>query len=355
MDTITQALLGATVAEAGFGKKLGHRAMIVGALCGVLPDLDIVSGMLGPWASMIHHRGITHSIFFAAAAAPLIGWAAWRANKRQGTHASWAHLAWWAVVTHPLLDLFTSYGTQLLAPFSDRRFALDAIPIVDPIYSAALLLALLVALVARRKPRIGQIAASSALVFTTSYLLFGWQQSATAKQLAREQLAGQGFEVQHMRAQPVMLVWMWRIAARNAEGDLRVGSLSTWQPTPIDFRAMGRPDDPLVARALQSERGKVFQWFADGMVGVRIERHEGGTSVWLDDQRYGSALEPDRSFWGARAEFGPDGELIDVTRERRSMKRFRSELGLTWDMMWKGANRLAVGAGPAGTVAGVPR
>lgn len=351
MDSITQGLLGAAVAEAGFGKKLGNRAMLVGALCGVLPDLDIVSGMFGPWASMIHHRGVTHSVFFAAAAAPIIGWLAWRATKRQASHATWSHLAWWSVVTHPILDLFTSYGTQLLAPFSDRRFALDAVPIVDPVYSVPLIVALLVGLVARRKPKVGQIAAASALVFTTGYLLFGWQQSATARQLARAQLASEGFQVEHMRAQPVMLVWMWRISARDAEGNLRVGALSTWKPGKIDFRHIERPEDPLVARALSSEKGKVFQWFADGMVGVRVERHEGGTSVWLDDQRYGSALEPDRSFWGARAEFDREGALVEVTRERRPMDRFRSELGRTWDLMWQGTSRMADRSGASGSVA----
>jgi inner membrane protein len=341
MDSITQGLLGAAVAEAGFGKKFGNRAMLVGALCGILPDLDIVSGLFGPWASMIHHRGITHSVFFAAVSAPILGWLAWRATKRSGTHATWTHLAWWSVVTHPVLDLFTSYGTQLLAPFSDKRFALDAIPIVDPVYSVPLLVALLVALVARRRPRIGQVTTAAVLAATTGYLLFGWHQSTTAKHLAMQQLASEGFKVEHMRVQPVMLVWMWRIAARDAHGNLRVGALSTWRPGKIDFRRVDRPSDPLVARALESDRGKTFRWFADDMIGVRIERHEGGTSVFLDDQRYGSALEPERSFWGARAEFDGEGKLVDVTRERRSMKKFRTEIGTTWDMMWQGASRVA--------------
>lgn len=348
MDSITQGLLGAAVAEAGFGKKLGNKAMLVGALCGVLPDLDMVSGAFGSWASMIHHRGITHSLFFAAAIAPVIGWAAWRSFKRQSTIATWSHLAFWSVVTHPLLDLFTSYGTQLLAPFSRERFALDAIPIVDPIYSVPLIVALIVALVARRRPIIGQVAATTALIATTSYLLFGWYQSHLAQSMAREQLAGEGFTVEHMRAQPVMLVWMWRIAARDAEGNLRVGSLSTWRPSKIDFQSIERPDDPLVDRALASEKGQIFTWFADGMIGYRIERHENGTSVFLDDQRYGSALEPERSFWGARAEFDNEGLLKEVTRERRSMDRFRSELGMTWNMMWNGVKPVAIASASTG-------
>lgn len=343
MDSITQGLLGAAVAQAGFGKKLGSRAMLVGALCGVLPDLDVISGAFGPWASMVHHRGITHSVFFAVAAAPLIGWAAWRANKRKGDVTTWAHLAFWSVVTHPLLDLFTSYGTQLFAPFSDKRFAIDAIPIVDPIYSVPLLLALLIGIYFRSHPKVGQRVAAGALVFTTAYLLLGLSQSVTAKGIAKEQLASEGFQVDHMRVQPAMLVWMWRISARDAQGNLRLGSLSTWRPEKIDFQRVDMPDDPLVKRALDSDRGKTFRWFADGMVGVRIEHHDEGSSVFLDDQRYGSVLEPSRSFWHARAEFDREGSLVDVRREQRSMKGFRSEIATTWNVMWNGFQHVADG------------
>ena len=43
MDTATQALLGAVVGQAGFSHKLGRRALIWGAVGGLLPDLDVFS------------------------------------------------------------------------------------------------------------------------------------------------------------------------------------------------------------------------------------------------------------------------------------------------------------------------
>ena len=338
MDTITQALLGAAVAQAGFGKRLGPRAMLIGALYGSLPDADILSGAFGSWASMVHHRGITHSLFFAPVVAPALGWLAWRMMKRRDAWTTWAHLAFWAVITHPLLDLFTSYGTQLLSPFSDRRFALDAIPIVDPIYSIPLLAAVLVAVLFKRRPIVGVTAAWATLAATTGYLLFGWHQSATAQRIARAQLEGEGFAVSHMRVQPSMLVWMWRIAARNEQGDLRVGMLSTWKITPIEFHEVNRPGGPLVEAALESPRGRLFRWFADEMVGVRVVPHDTGTTVFLDDQRYGRATQPEASFWGARAEFDGSGKLIAVERERRTAPReMRNEIAATWNMMWSGA------------------
>src|SRR5690606_37503481 len=65
MDLVTQAVLGAAIGEAGWGKKLGAGAMCAGALLGMTPDLDIISGLAGQWASLIHHRGVSHSLLFA--------------------------------------------------------------------------------------------------------------------------------------------------------------------------------------------------------------------------------------------------------------------------------------------------
>lgn len=347
MDTFTQAALGAAVGQAAFSRRLGRHAVWVGALLGALPDLDVISGLLGPWASMVHHRGATHSLFFAPLMAPVLGWSLHWLLDRRGRDPrpptdrkrllGWAHLSFWALITHPLLDWCTSYGTQLLWPFSHERFAIDSVMIVDPIYSVTLLAALLVGWIYRRRLRVGQVAGWTALAVTTGYLALGFGQSQKAQRIATEQLRAEGFDPVKVRAQPSMLLWMWRIVARDAQGDLRVGSLSTWRPSPIAFEAMERPDHPWVQRALQSERGQIFSWFADGMVGVRVEQAAGTTRVVLDDQRYGLVTDPTRSFWGAVAHFDETGNLRSVERYNdRPRAQMRAALAATWKMMWSG-------------------
>lgn len=348
MDTFTQAALGATVAQAAFGKRLGPKAALAGALIGALPDLDIVSAAWGPWASLVHHRGITHSLLFAPVVAPLLGYVAWRIAKRRDHWWRWSHLAFWALVTHPLLDLFTSYGTQLLAPLSDRRFAIDAVPIVDPIYSLLLIGALVVGWLWRSKARVRVYAATTALILSTGYLLWGFAESRTAQQLAASQLRAGGFEPVHVRAQPSLFIWMWRVVARDERGNLRIGAVSTYRPTPMDFVAVERPDDPIVDRALASERGRIFEWFADGMVGVRIERHPDKTRVYLDDQRYGLVTDPAEAFWGAHADFDASGRLIAVDRYRNDPGgKMTQALAASWRFMWDGVPAPASRAQPS--------
>ena len=92
-----------------------------------------------------------------------------------------------ALLSHPLLDLCTTYGTALLLPFSRDRFALDAIAVVDLAYSAMLAAGLIAGLVARERPHSAWYS-GVALILTTVYLLVGLLLKALAESEARYQL-----------------------------------------------------------------------------------------------------------------------------------------------------------------------
>ena len=129
MDTATQALLGAVVGQAGFSHRLGRRALVFGAVGGLLPDLDVVAmASHGPFAEFTYHRGTTHALWFGPVVGPVLGWAIWRYYRWRGRdgpgqpgdpalRSAWMGLMALALFTHPLIDLFTCYGTQLFAPF----------------------------------------------------------------------------------------------------------------------------------------------------------------------------------------------------------------------------------------------
>src|SRR5690606_41687299 len=83
MDSLSQLLLGASVAAAAV--PAGHRraAMLAGAALGTLPDLDSFPIALltdDPVALMTLHRGASHSLFVL----PLLGWATWALFRRRG-------------------------------------------------------------------------------------------------------------------------------------------------------------------------------------------------------------------------------------------------------------------------------
>ena len=137
MDSITQAALGATLAGAVAGKALGRSALLTGALLGTLPDLDVVIDYGTAVANFTQHRGFSHSLLILAPLSLLIAWGRWR-WKPAISYRRWLALVALILITHPLLDAFTTYGTQLFWPFG-APVAITSIFIIDPLYTLPLL------------------------------------------------------------------------------------------------------------------------------------------------------------------------------------------------------------------------
>ena len=326
MDSITQGLLGATIAEAGFRERLGGRAVAWGAFVAVAPDFDMAAAVAGEWASIVHHRGVSHSWIAETVAAPALGWLAWRfVGRREGRWWQWAHLTWWALVTHPALDVCTAYGTQLFAPLSTRRYAIDAVSIIDPLYSLPLLVAVIAAWRSKRRPRSRRVAVG-ALAITTLYLGFGLWQSQRAIAWAEEELRAADFEAVEIRAMPTLAnLFVHRVAARDGAGRFRVTITSLSAPRPLVWRALEDDDDPLVTVARRSERGRIFRWFAMGYAHSELRHTDDGFVVRMSDLRYGSIRDPTRAMWGAEARFDREGRLLEVRRWRREREMGRRE------------------------------
>lgn len=153
MDSLTQIVLGAAVAEVVAGKKLGNKALFWGAVGGTIPDLDVIGSFFMNTVDYVNfHRGFSHSLVFGFIAGPLLGWLLSRSRWSQGQPFwLWTQLFFWSIFTHPLLDMFTSYGTQLFLPFSDYRVELNTIFIIDPAYTLPMLVALIVLMFYRRE------------------------------------------------------------------------------------------------------------------------------------------------------------------------------------------------------------
>ena len=137
MDSLTQIVLGAAVGEAVLGKKVGNKAILWGAIAGTIPDLDVfIRFFTDHITSSELHRGFSHSILFSILFAPLLGWVVAKIHKNiiDVNWLDWTKLMFFSLVTHPMLDAHTNYGTQLFWPF-DYRVAYNNIFIVDPLYT----------------------------------------------------------------------------------------------------------------------------------------------------------------------------------------------------------------------------
>jgi len=318
VDTITQFALGATIGEAGWGPRVGRKAALVGGLCGILPDMDFLLAVGDAWTRLQVHRGSSHSILVLPFVALGLGFLAWRLAKKEATPWMWVHLCLWALVTHPLLDTCTAYGTQLLAPLSRERFAIDNVGIIDLFYSIPLFVITFRALRKKAYPDL-QRHARIVLAVTTGYLVAGLGQSWLAESRAEDALDQHGFAAERLRATPTVLNnVLFRVVARDAEGNIAVGLSSTFAGSDVELVTYPMVDDPLVDAALASREGEIFAWFADDFVHARITKHEDGrTTVHLDDMRYGSVADPAQTVFGADFVFDASGNLESAERVNR--------------------------------------
>ena len=317
MDPITQAALGAAVGHAAFHRQLGMKAAAVGALAGMFPDVDTFYGTLeGPFARLVSHRGITHSIFFGPVVGAAAGWAYWRylhwragpGRQVAGSLPAWIGLFIVALLSHPLLDWFTTFGTQLLAPFARTRFALDGIPVVDPVYTVTLGLGLLGAYLLKGRACAGW-PTTSALILTTGYLMLGMRINGLAEQEAQRQLAAAGLHGYEVAAYPTMLQLPHRRVVATTAEDVRVGYISMWLPCAIEWGNAPQFTNDNVRTLLETPEGRIYEWFAGGRLISRQIADAGGFVVEMVDLRYGYTLDPMDGLWGVRARFDADGSL----------------------------------------------
>lgn len=145
MDSFTQILLGIATAELCAGEKLGRKTFLYGAILGTIPDLDVVVGQfLNPVNGVAIHRGLSHSLLFFVLLSPILGWWITKIERDKINFRNASLLVFWCLLTHVLLDIFTSWGTQILWPLP-YRVALKTIFVIDPLYTVPLLISLILA------------------------------------------------------------------------------------------------------------------------------------------------------------------------------------------------------------------
>jgi inner membrane protein len=105
----------------------------LGILCSIVPDVDVVSFHFGlPYDHVLGHRGLTHSLLFAAGLASLVtALLCRRPTARPGAARLWTFF-FLATASHGVLDAMTDggLGVAFFAPFSNGRYFFPWRPIV---------------------------------------------------------------------------------------------------------------------------------------------------------------------------------------------------------------------------------
>lgn len=216
MDSLTQAVLGAGLQGALLGRFHGRKALAAGAILATLPDLDVFLDHGDPISNMIHHRGFSHSLLVLTTLAAVLTWLyrRWRPNPEYSAGLLFLTL-WLVLCTHPLLDAFTSYGTQLWWPLRPVPTSWSSIFIIDPFFTLPLTVAVIAAAVMGSRPRILK-ALSWTLIWCALYLMLSVGIKTIMEARVQRMLSQQGIHVQSMFSTPQpFTIFLWRVVART--------------------------------------------------------------------------------------------------------------------------------------------
>ena len=284
MDSLTQIALGASIGVAVMGRRTAlWKSALWGGVAGLLPDLDVLIDHGDPVLNMIRHRAESHALLLLTLLAFPLAWAVSRLHRQHHLYARW----WWAImlalVTHPLLDLMTIYGTQVFQPFTDEAYGLGSIFIVDPLYTLPLLAAVIAALCVKTTGRALRIN-GWALAFSTAYLAWSALAQAWVTQHARESLQAQGLPSQQLLVTPAPFnTVLWRVVAVDGE-HVHEGFYSLLDAgRPVRFDAFERGAD-LLKKHAEHPQVQRLQRFADGFVSLR---QDANGDLWISDWRMG--------------------------------------------------------------------
>jgi inner membrane protein len=266
VDPVSQAVLGATAAQSGASRREMRVAAVVGLLGGMAPDLDVlIRSSRDPLLFLEYHRHFTHALAFIPIGSLLVAGVLYAAFARRylSFRRTWLYAAL-GFATHGLLDACTTYGTQLLWPFSDARIAWNTVSVVDPLFT--LPIGALVWWSARRQVRWAAIAG---LAWAIAYPAIGALQRERAEAAGWVLAHSRGHTPTRLEAKPSfanLLLWkiVYQVDGRFHVDTVRTGRaihVYTGESVPvldIDEHLPWLHPESQQARDLER-----FRWFSD--------------------------------------------------------------------------------------------
>lgn len=310
MDSLTQAVLGASISGAMLGRYHGRKAVVAGAVLATLPDLDVFVRYADPISSMTYHRGFSHSLWVLSAFSLVlcVFWRLIKPDKRYS--AGWLFLTLWlSLATHPLLDAFTSFGTQLWWPLTPTPASWSSIFIIDPIYTIPLTIGAFAALIAGVGPRTYKLL-NWGLVLSTAYLAltFGFKHWAEYK--AVQQLQAQQLPSTDRWSTPLPFNSLgWRVLSRDDQQQCEM-IISLFDRGPSEYVCMDSNHHLLHALPPSALIDRL-RWFTGDW--VRFDEQD--DTLIMTDVRLGGTIGLN-SFRFAVAEMGPEGEWMLINPYR---------------------------------------
>jgi inner membrane protein len=327
MDPVTQGVLGASVPQSISSKKNVVAATLFGWLSGMAPDLDgLIRSDTDPMIYLEYHRQFSHSLIFIPVGSLICALMSYALlGRRWQLSFKLTYLfCLLGYATHGLLDSCTSYGTQLLWPFSSERVAWNTISIVDPLFTGPLLV--LVFLGVKNKAALfGKLAIGWVIL----YQGLGIYQNHRATEVGYELAAERGHTPLRLEAKPSFgNIVLWKVIYEIEGGYYTDAVRATPTPTvyPGEFipKLNIQRDLPWLDKDSQQAKDiERFRWFSNGYLALDPDN-----PARITDMRYSLVPNEATGLWsiwlnpearkGEHVRFAPDRDTAVPRRGKFS-------------------------------------
>ncbi len=201
------------------------------------------------------------------------------------SYTLWYLVFFGSIFTHPILDCFTTYGTQLFAPFSDYRVSWNTISVVDPIYTLPFLACLITAAFFHPTSTKRKWWITAGFVISTMYLIITVYRKDMVNSVLHDTLDSAGIEYTRSMTTPTILnniLWSATVESR----DSFYTGLYSFFDSEKTFKLRTIPkNEHLGEPFIHNKEVKILKWFTHDYYAYMV-RTDG--YIQMNDLRYGT-------------------------------------------------------------------
>jgi inner membrane protein len=201
------------------------------------------------------------------------------------SYKEWYLFFFLTIFTHPILDCFTVYGTQLWAPFSNVRVAWSNISVADPLWTFPFALCLVIAAVYSKSQKKRRLWLIMGWLLSSSYMMLTMYNKSRVKRVMEDTLVAQGIAYERFMVNPSILnniLWSGTVETK----DTYYQGMYSFFDKEKSFKLIEIPKNTeMVEDDGKDKVLNTLKWFSDGYYAF-IRRKDG--RIQMNDLRYGS-------------------------------------------------------------------
>ena len=330
MDPLSQGVVGVVAAQQTASRKQLLIASLLGFFSGMSADLDIfIKSSEDPLFSLEFHRQFTHSIIFmpfGGLICALFFYNIFLKNKDISFKQTYIYSTL-GYATHGLLDACTTYGTQLLWPFTNERVAWNTISIIDPIFTLPILFLILLAVIKNKK-----VYSYAAFSWIIIYSSLGFIQKDRAEEIGKKLAQSRGHKIMKIEAKPSfanIIVWktIYTTQTHYHIDAVRVGlNTRIIEGVKIEKFNINKSFPWLDKNSQQAKDIERFRWFSNGYIAMSQNKpHQ------IIDIRYSMLPNEGHGLWGI--ELNPDANNKEYIKRIFNRRSDMSTYVKLWNMI----------------------